>query len=204
MPASVGARDEPSSGRREQILAIAARLMARQGYAATTVREIADEAGILSGSLYHHFTSKEAILLEVLRGFTSTLVAEVELLAQETSSPLERLDRLVAVVLDTIERQPAAVGLYQQESAYLATVSGFEFLSEDTERIEAVWIATIEEAQESGDFRADLDAAFTFRFIRDAAWSTARWFRPDGRHTTKTLTDHLLSLLHAGILTPAE
>src|SRR5262249_57938903 len=47
------------SERREEILAIAAKIFADKGYASTTVREIADAAGILSGSLYHHFDSKE-------------------------------------------------------------------------------------------------------------------------------------------------
>ena len=63
------ARPDHSSERRDQIIAIATRLIASRGYAATTVRDIADEAGILSGSLYHHFASKEAVLEEILRTF---------------------------------------------------------------------------------------------------------------------------------------
>ncbi len=50
------------SERRDEILAIAAQLFAERGFAATTVREIADAAGILSGSLYHHFDSKASMV----------------------------------------------------------------------------------------------------------------------------------------------
>src|SRR5258708_28799303 len=56
---------EPA-GRHDPILAVAAGLFARNGVAAPTVREIADEVGILSGSLYHHFDSKEATVDELL------------------------------------------------------------------------------------------------------------------------------------------
>ena len=68
------------SERRDEILAIAAELFAERGFAATTVREIADSAGILSGSLYHHFDSKESMVEELLRTFLEdiTLAYRVE------------------------------------------------------------------------------------------------------------------------------
>ncbi len=55
-----------ASERRDHLVKLAAELFARKGFQATTVREIAEEAGILSGSLYHHFDSKETIVDEVL------------------------------------------------------------------------------------------------------------------------------------------
>ena len=50
---------EGGSGRRADVVQLAGELFAEKGYRATTVREIADAAGILSGSLYPHFDSKE-------------------------------------------------------------------------------------------------------------------------------------------------
>ncbi|MGS0562549.1 TetR/AcrR family transcriptional regulator [Microbacterium aurugineum] len=78
-----GGRQEQSSERRDQIISIAARLIAKRGYSATTVRDIADEAGILSGSLYHHFSSKEAILQEILHSFMSGLLGRFEEIVAE-------------------------------------------------------------------------------------------------------------------------
>lgn len=193
-------RNDQSSERREQILAIAAHLIARRGYSATTVRDIADEAGILSGSLYHHFSSKEAILQEILRNFMDSLLAKLEVTTAEFPDPRARLDRLIAIAFETIEGQPNAVGLYQQESAFLATVAGFEFLTERSNQIESVWLNTLIEGQQQGLFRAELDPALTYRFVRDAVWSTVRWFRPGGKHTAESLTSHLLNLLHSGLL----
>ncbi|MGF3053052.1 TetR/AcrR family transcriptional regulator [Microbacterium sp. YY-03] len=200
MPAGTRVRNDQSSERRDQIMAIAAHLIARRGYSATTVRDIADEAGILSGSLYHHFSSKEAILQEILRNFMATLLAKLQRIETEETDPRVQLDRLIAVAFETIEQQPDAVGLYQQESAFLSTVPGFEFLTEESNRIESIWIAALAEGQKDGVFREELDPALSYRFIRDAVWSTVRWFRPGGRHTAESLTNHLLNLLHAGLL----
>jgi AcrR family transcriptional regulator len=60
---SDGSRSKES---RAQILAAAARLFREQGYAATTLRQIAAAAGIQAGSIYYHFASKDDILIEVL------------------------------------------------------------------------------------------------------------------------------------------
>ena len=63
------------SERRDEILAIAAQLFAERGFAATTVREIADAAGILSGSLYHHFDSKESMVDELVHEMLDRVLA---------------------------------------------------------------------------------------------------------------------------------
>ena len=61
--------------RREEILAIAAELFAEQGVSNTTVRDIAKKAGILSGSLYHHFTSKDEMLDEIIQASLDSDIA---------------------------------------------------------------------------------------------------------------------------------
>lgn len=191
---------DQGSERREQLLAIAARLIASRGYSATTVRDIADEAGILSGSLYHHFPSKEAILDEILRSFMDGLLQRSQEIAAEGGGPRRVLDELIRTAFVTIENQPDAVGLYQNEVAFLAELPGFEFVAEQGERIESIWLSAIRQGQEEGVFRADLDAAMTYRFIRDAVWSTVRWFRPGGRHSSESASRHFLELIHSGLL----
>ncbi|NHF62145.1 TetR/AcrR family transcriptional regulator [Microcella pacifica] len=193
-------RSAPTSERRDELLAIAARLIATRGFSATTVRDVADEAGILSGSLYHHFSSKEAILAELLKRFMTTLLDRFEKIAAETDSPREALDLLVDQAFRTIESEPDAVGIYQNESSFLATQQGFEFVSEHSARIEQIWMTAIRDGQASGDFRASVDPAITYRFIRDSVWATGRWFRPGGRHTAESLSAHYLDFLHQGLL----
>lgn len=198
---SRAARQDQSSDRRDQILAIAARLIATRGYSATTVRDIADEAGILSGSLYHHFSSKEAILEEILRSFMDELLARFEAIAAEGGGPRVVIDKLIGHAFTTIEKYPDAVGLYQNEASFLATQRGFEFVTEKSHRIEAIWLGQIEDGQKTGVFRDTIDSGIAYRFIRDSVWSTVGWFRRGGRHTAASLTEHYLDLLHNGLLT---
>lgn len=199
MPAATKTKAEQSSERRDEILAIAARLIAKRGYSATTVRDIADEAGILSGSLYHHFSSKEAMLQEILHGFMNRLLSSYEKIASEAPNPREGIDALVECAFETIDREPAAVGLYQNEVAFLATQAGFEFLITESDRIEKIWIDLLRAGQEQGVFHVN-DAFITYRFVRDAVWSTVRWYRPGGRHSASSLTAQFLQLLHGGLL----
>src|SRR5712664_977285 len=75
------------SGRRADVVQLAGELFAQKGYRATTVREIADAAGILSGSLYHHFDSKESIGDEILSGFINDVLADYRAAAASGGSP---------------------------------------------------------------------------------------------------------------------
>ena len=70
--------DKAALSRRDELLDLAATMFAERGLRATTVRDIADSAGILSGSLYHHFSSKEEMVDEVLRGFLDWLFGRYE------------------------------------------------------------------------------------------------------------------------------
>ena len=75
------------SARRSEIVTIAAELFAAKGYASTTVREIADAAGILSGSLYHHFDSKESMIEALLRDFLERIDARVPRRPERRGTP---------------------------------------------------------------------------------------------------------------------
>jgi len=73
--------EQPSVSRRDELLELAAMMFAERGLRATTVRDIADSAGILSGSLYHHFKSKEQMVEEVLRDFLDWLFSRYQEIA---------------------------------------------------------------------------------------------------------------------------
>src|SRR5262245_41853064 len=85
----------PPDGRRAELPAIAARGFAAQGYDAATVRRIADEAGMLAGSLYYPFDSKESMLDEILAGFLDELWAGYEGVLAAGLGPRETVEALV-------------------------------------------------------------------------------------------------------------
>lgn len=198
------ARDGFVSARRAEILRIAGERFAQRGYAGTTVRDIAEAAGLTSGSLYHHFESKEAMLDEILRGFLGELVASFERIHAEARDARDGLAQLVRRTFRVIHEMPYAVVIFQSEARVLAGRSGFEYVARTTGRVEAIWREIVAEGQRAGIFRGDVDIGITYRFVRDTVWASVRWYRPEGSFGPDDLADQFLRVLLGGLLTDSK
>jgi TetR/AcrR family transcriptional regulator, cholesterol catabolism regulator len=197
-----GAADGPGrSGRRADVVQLAGELFARKGYRATTVREIADAAGILSGSLYHHFDSKESIGDEILSGFINDVLADYREAVSSAGSPQDVLEQIVRSTSRTLSRHRAALAMLQNDWSYFSTQPRFGYLRQALSEIERIWVTQLERGQQSGIFRADLDARLTYRLLRDVLWIPAQW-RVTGGYSTDQVADGLLQLLLFGITSP--
>jgi TetR/AcrR family transcriptional regulator, cholesterol catabolism regulator len=192
-------KDLPVSERREAILAIAAEIFARKGFTNTTVREIADEAGILSGSLYHHFDSKETMVDEVLSGFLDDMVKRYQAVVDSVDDPLEALKSLIRLAFDALLPHRAALMVAQNESHYLQQFERFAYLQHGYTQVEEQWTSVLEAGIEAGMFRGDLDVKLVYLFMRDTIWRTVRWYQPGGRHTLDDLADTYVALVLDGI-----
>ncbi|MGH3380194.1 MAG: TetR/AcrR family transcriptional regulator [Actinoallomurus sp.] len=188
-----------ASERREHLVRLAAELFAEKGYQATTVRNIADEAGILSGSLYHHFDSKESIVDEILTSFFDELTAANKVALERGGDPRTVLSELVRVGFGTLVPHRAAIMVMQNDWNYLKQFDRFDYLSRSEEETERIWVGQIAKGQETGLFRDDIDARLTYRMIRDTIWVAVRWFQPGGRLDAQGLTDHYIKVLFDGI-----
>lgn len=189
----------PSAERRGELLDIAADVFADQGYNATTVRKIADAAGMLAGSLYYHFDSKESMLEEILRTFLTELWDGYDSVLSAPLGPRETLEALVTESFREIDRHRSAVAIYQKESKHLITQTRFEYLVESQQRFEKAWLSTLERGVAEGVFRADLDVRLAYRFVRDTVWVAASWYRPGGGHSPEEIARQYLSMVLDGI-----
>ena len=187
--------------RRSELLAIAAKLFADRGFKNTTVRDIADAAGILSGSLYHHFDSKESMVDELLDSFQTSLWKEYDAIEASDRTPREKLEAVVRASFDAIDRNHSEVAIFQTDAAYLAGFDRFAYLEERNVRFRELWIGLLSEGVESGELRADLNVELVFRFLRDTVWVAVRWYRPDGELTPAEVADQYLHILLDGIAT---
>lgn len=194
----------PASERREAILAIAAEIFATKGFAAATVREIADAAGILSGSLYHHFDSKETMVDEIVSSFIDDMVTAYTAIVDEFDDPVQALQGLIRTGFASIVPHRAAVTVAQNESHYLQQFERFSHLGDGYARVERLWVGVLQRGIASGAFKADLDTKLTYLFMRDAIWVTVRWFRPGGRYDVAQLADSYIDLVLAGIRAPTR
>ncbi|WP_108724667.1 TetR/AcrR family transcriptional regulator [Streptosporangium minutum] len=193
----------PASERRDHLVKLAAELFARKGFQATTVREIAEEAGILSGSLYHHFDSKETIVDEVLTTFLDDLVGRYRAALEQEGEPRAILSEMVRIGFSTLEPHRAAITVMQNDWNYLRSLPGdrFDYLVKAEDEVERMWVEQIKLGQAVGQFRADVDPKLTYRMIRDTIWVAVRWFRPGGRLNTTGLAEHYITVLFDGLAT---
>jgi AcrR family transcriptional regulator len=178
---------------------LAGDLFARKGYRATTVREIADAAGILSGSLYYHFDSKESIADELLSGFINEVLADYRAAVESGGGPRAVLEQIVCSTSRTLSRHRAALAMLQHDFAYFTTVPRFAYLPKALREIERIWISQLELGKQAGLFRADLDAKLTYRLMRDVLWIPAQWRRTGG-YTAEQVVDGFLRILFDGIV----
>ncbi len=185
--------------RRDELLELAASMFAERGLRATTVRDIADSAGILSGSLYHHFASKEEMVDEVLRSFLDWLFTRYQEIADTEPNPLERLKGLFMASFDAIEHRHAQVVIYQDEAKRLSGQERFSYVDERNKEQRRMWLDLLNDGVEQGYFRPDIDVDLVYRFIRDTTWVSVRWYQPGGPLTAEEVGRQYLAIVLGGI-----
>jgi len=190
-----------SVSRRDELLELAATMFAERGLRATTVRDIADSAGILSGSLYHHFKSKEQMVEEVLRDFLDWLFDRYQEIVDSESSPLERLKGLFMASFEAIEHRHAQVVIYQDEAKRLSSLPQFDFVEARNQEQRKMWVDVLNQGVDDGCFRPDLDVDLVYRFIRDTTWVSVRWYQPGGPLTAEQVGRQYLAIVLGGITT---
>ncbi|ABK75778.1 MULTISPECIES: TetR family transcriptional regulator KstR2 [Mycolicibacterium] len=195
------APDTPSqpASRRDELLQLAATMFADRGLKATTVRDIADSAGILSGSLYHHFKSKEQMVEEVLRDFLDWLFGRYQQILDTATSPLEKLTGLFMASFEAIEHRHAQVVIYQDEAKRLSDLPQFDFVETRNKEQRKMWVDILQEGVADGSFRPDLDVDLVYRFIRDTTWVSVRWYKPGGPLSAEQVGQQYLAIVLGGI-----
>lgn len=185
--------------RRQELLAIAADLFAEHGYVATTVRDIAEAAGILSGSLYHHFDSKESMVDAILSDFIDETLASYEEVLAAGLGSRETFEGLVRASLGAMTERRSEILIYQNEAGFLSEHPRFAYLAKAHRRFERIWTQVLKQGVASGEFRADLDPRLAYRLVRDAVWTAPRWYRPGGTLKPEAIVEQYVGILVAGV-----
>jgi AcrR family transcriptional regulator len=186
--------------RRGEVLAAAAELFANRGYSATTVREVAEAAGMLGGSLYYHFDSKESMVDELLSGFLTQMWADYDTITAAGLGPADTFRELITSSFRTLDQHRAAVVVYQKESGNLSQIPRFSYLADSQRKFREMWLKILDQGVADGVFRAGLDTGVAYRFIRDTVWLAAGWYRPDGPLPAEEIARQYIAMMLNGIL----
>jgi AcrR family transcriptional regulator len=143
--------------KRRQLLDAAVRVFARKGFHASRVGDIAEEAGVAHGLLYHYFESKDEVLQAVFQENWSLLVARIESVEETDEPAADQLRHISTIVLRTWLHLPDVVRVVIQEFGRSPELA--ERIGELTLPIDALE-RVIARGVENGEFRKDIDPTF--------------------------------------------
>jgi len=149
----------PSIDKRRQILDAAIRVFARQGFHSTRVADIADEAGVAYGLVYHYFKSKDEVLNQLFSERWSLLLAAIEEADRSEATPRAKLEAVAGFIFESYRHEPELMKVIIVEVTRAANSFGRTHLPEIRRAYDSI-ARIVAEGQQSGAFRGDIDPDF--------------------------------------------
>jgi TetR/AcrR family transcriptional regulator, cholesterol catabolism regulator len=168
----------------EKILAVAAHLIGKKGYAGTSFQEIADNVGIHKSTLFHYFTNKEEVLLKILERSIEEVYVNLEEIANERDIvPEKKLEQAILNHLTMLMKYFDNVNVYLNEFGNLSRNNQGIYLKK-RKKYEQDFRKIILEMKEIGYFQQLNPKIVTFGILGMLNW-TAKWLRTDGSLSIK-------------------
>lgn len=199
MAASTSADSGGRPSRREEILVAAAQVIAERGFKEATVRDIGDAAGILSGSLYYHFDSKEQIVLDLLLPSVEAAFVSGTELREQASSATEALSALIRSSVHTTAQHPHKTVILHTSGRTFAEFELLAPISKLRRDTLALWTGVITDGMASGEFRDDIDPAVVVHGVLDGVLGGSRWFLRPPLGDPDNIAESLIRLYVSGL-----
>jgi TetR/AcrR family transcriptional regulator, cholesterol catabolism regulator len=179
----------PRAQRRgQEILDAAAEVFSRKGYAAANVEDVADIVGMLKGSLYYYFDSKEDLLYRLIQTIHGQAAQTLVECSSFEGTPVERLDAFVRLHLRRLTTNLAYTRVFYTEFAHLNGDRYAEIIAE-RKTYEVFLRGLIVAGQGERLFCRERDARLSMIAILTLLNSVHLWFRPTGPTTVEKLAD---------------
>ena len=185
--------------RREQIVAAALKLFCEQGFHQTTIKEVAQEAGISAGLVYQYVREKEDILLLVVLSGLSRYPPELHAAAERHAHPVARLKAAFSSYCRLTARNKRAVALAYRASKSLDGRRLRLIMGEES-KVNGVFAHYVRECIDSGDFRAVNVEIVTYQLIMAAHTWVLKGWAISRRMKLKNYIDANFDILTGGLL----
>lgn len=178
--AKAATRSKRSHNRLQAVLDAGARLFATRGYKATTMRDIASETGMLPGSLYYHFASKQDLLLEIYKQAVSDIQQRLDAARENHTDPWERFEAGVIAHVDAILGEnnyaKVMVGVVPEDAPDIS--KELTALRDDYEK-------SFVELIDALPLDRKIDRKMLRLLVLGASNATQLWYRPGGASPTE-------------------
>jgi AcrR family transcriptional regulator len=188
----------PPRRRHQEILEAAARVFHEKGYESTSIQDIADEVGILKGSLYYYIRSKEDLLYEIIRDIHDEAIANVSHIDSLDGTALERIRAFVLAHMTFTAENLGKISVFFHD---------FRSLNEERQRTiiasrdlyERRMRDLIKAGQRDGSIRRDVDPKLAALAAMGAMNWTYHWYKPGGRRSIREIAGGFADLIANGL-----
>ena len=184
---------------RDGLLEAAGQLFRKKGFAATTVREIAEAAGVWPGSLHYYFPTKESILLALMEQGIASAEAGFRAALEETEDPIERIRLAIRNHIRMLvgDKHGTYVLLYEGRGLEGDARSAMVRLRD---RYDAMWDGLLYQALGTGRLRKDLDVRLTRLMILGAVNWMAQWYAAGKSRSADEIAEEFATMMLDGVL----
>jgi AcrR family transcriptional regulator len=185
-------RSKAKSDRRSQLIAAAERLVAERGFLAVRLEDIGAAAGVSGPAIYRHFPNKEALLVELLVGISTRLLAGARAVVDGADSPRIALDGLIDFHLDFALGESDLIRIQDRDLGHLPAQAKRQVRKSQRQYVE-MWVAVLRELDPGrGEEDARLMAHATFGLLNSTPHSlkqiTAAETKPSSRAVLRAMT----------------
>ncbi len=183
----------PNTSRRDEILERAAQVIADRGIKNATVRDIGEAAGILSGSLYYHFESKEQIVLELLKPSTDANYESALAICAEHRG-IEAVSLMIRNAVMSTAANPVRSIILRNEERAFTELALLAPIAEYRRNLFLLWKRVVKDAIELGELRANCDPDIVVLAMVDTTLGASRWFNARRPRDPDAVADELIAL----------
>ena len=187
-----------SLSRKEQVIRKAAELFKEKGYAAASMRDLAQMLGIEAASLYSHIKSKEEILRTLCFDMATEFRASLDEVEKQTVPASEKLKNGIIGHIQVMARDLTASAVFMNEHRHLSEPFLREFLILRINYINR-FKRIIEEGVSTGEFKDSIDKKLSVMTLFSSLNWMPMWYNPDGKIEPESLGDQLADMLVNGL-----
>jgi TetR/AcrR family transcriptional regulator, cholesterol catabolism regulator len=182
-----------------EVLDAAARVFHQRGYAAASVQDIADELGILKGSLYHYIDTKEDLLFRLIEELHTETDAILQAVLDEPGlTPLDRLSIYVRKEVAFSVRHSTQIAIYYRDLDQLS--DGRRAVIVERRALHERFVSSmLREAQKQGDVRAAIDPQAASNLLFGAMIWTYQWYSPGGKLSPEAVGEACADFVMHGV-----
>jgi AcrR family transcriptional regulator len=186
------------------LLDTAARLFRQRGFNATTVRQIAEAAGMLPGSLHYRFPTKEAVLVSLMERAIERMTEAIRGAIAGSRDPAERIRLALRTHLRLLLSGDDSIYVALYDWRAITSEASREAIARLRGRYESLWDGLLYEAVGTGQLRQRVDLKLLRLFGFGSINWVAQWYHPDGGRTPEQIADAFWGFMALGVLDEAK